>query len=823
MRWNLGIPDSEYYEEGSDGLSDFAEQMAYHKTLAIDTETTGLDTKSDLPLFWSVSFGHRRVCLHANTLDRFKPILERPDLTLLLANAKFDKHILANAGITLQGTLHDVQVMHGLLYEEDSRALKNMCDSLLGWRWKDFPDTFKFNAAGKLSLNSTVEDVQKGGSFKTVQDAIMWCYHNDRQTLVEYASNDAFGTYKVYDFLKQKLQEAGSHSLFPDMISTLWDYFAKVEAPFTEVLWCCERAGNKIDTQYLEAIENPVSKDLLRIEREICKLVGRPVNPKSTKDLATYVHGDLGLPVKKMTSGGKTGVQSSSMSKETLEFYADNYMEARDVLNLVLEHRSLTKLLSTYVKGLGEHIDKKGRIHTQYNQAVARTGRLSSSNPNCFHRETELLTPNGWVRIDELPEGVSVAQWDNGVITFQVPTAYQQVPAAELVHIENNHTHLAVTKDHRCLVRYVGTTKVYKANSYPRSAVWQQLHAGHYNGTVEDTPTWLITLLVATHLCGKYTSEGVEITTSRSCGFDLSAGLDLGVVEHTVEKRRSTWYVKVTDAKTVEYVRNKLGDQLRLGPWLLHLTNKALRYFSRVLQNWVQPWSSIDYARKYISSNESDTLWVQTVLALTGHRTKYTKYETRKGTRYRVCASVQDYSPTCAATKKKLAYNDIAYCVSVPSSYVLTRFNGKISVTGQCQNIPNPENDKFKIRKAFIADRNTKLIVADYDTLEMRLLACATLEPSMVEMIRSGKDVHMGNATLVFGPIDGFEYDEISAAKKMMGRVNNGELPESAVTERMHLLLRRRKEIKTIGFGQQVSQAEVKPHQNGELFAARAA
>ena len=81
----------------------------------------------------------------------------------------------------------------------------------------------------------------------------------------------------------------------------------------------------------------------------------------------------------------------------------------------------------------------------------------------------------------------------------------------------------------------------------------------------------------------------------------------------------------------------------------------------------------------------------------------------------------------------------------------------------------------------------------------------------------------MGNATLVFGEKDGFNYDEIAAAKKMDKKVKNGEFPASAITERMHHLLQRRLQVKTIGFGQPNSQAEVKPHQNGELFAAEAA
>jgi DNA polymerase-1 len=93
------------------------------------------------------------------------------------------------------------------------------------------------------------------------------------------------------------------------------------------------------------------------------------------------------------------------------------------------------------------------------------------------------------------------------------------------------------------------------------------------------------------------------------------------------------------------------------------------------------------------------------------------------------------------------------------------------------------------------------MIVADYDTLEMRLLAAASLEPSMINLIKEGQDIHMGNATMVFGPMDGFDYNEISLAKKTDKKVKNGELPESAVTERMHHLLQRRLQAKTIGFG----------------------
>src|SRR5262249_29697498 len=156
----------------------------------------------------------------------------------------------------------------------------------------------------------------------------------------------------------------------------------------------------------------------------------------------------------------------------------------------------LEKLYGTYITGIPKYIDNNGRLHTNFNQDVARTGRLSSSDPNCFHPNTEVLTRAGWTRFADYVFPTPIAQWDaNGAVTFVAPTAYFKQDASRLVHLDNQHTHLRVTPDHRCLLRHRRTRelRVFAAKDYPED--WQQIHAGHYAGGTESLGKDMVRLL----------------------------------------------------------------------------------------------------------------------------------------------------------------------------------------------------------------------------------------------------------------------------------------------------------------------------------------
>lgn len=381
VAWNISMPDAEWYtsESGHDALQRFVNSVSAHKHIALDTETTGLNYMTDIPLFWSLSWREgdreapRRACLRADTLPLFKHIFRDPDKEWIFANAKYDTHILYNAGIRISGKLVDTQVMHSLLYEEKPHGLKQMTESLLGWRWKSFEETF-----GRVPKDQP----------DWLQRTLLRAEKEDLTALVEYASNDAYGTYEVYRVLKEELENAWSYSLYsptfkesmryPLVIDTLWDYFYKLEVPFTKVLWKCERNGAFIDTEYLQRIEGPVTQELAELRRAINREAGRVLNPNSPPQLQEYFFDVKKYTPTKFTKGGKTGIRRPSVDASYLEEIA----AFDQVAALILQYRDLSKLLNTYVRGIQGALDKDGRVHTRFNQDVARTGRLSSSEIN---------------------------------------------------------------------------------------------------------------------------------------------------------------------------------------------------------------------------------------------------------------------------------------------------------------------------------------------------------------------------------------------------------------------------------------------------------
>lgn len=362
--WNIDAPATEYYDHTTPGIESVIREVIAAPEVAIDTETTGLVVWKDVPLYWSLAWGQRRMTLNVSALHLFAEAFADPHKRWILANAKYDAHILANVGVHIAGHLIDICVMHALLYEERSHGLKDINQHLFGWKWQDFQDTF-----GKITKTfSPTALIRKAEA-------------ENFPLLCEYAANDAWGTLKCYLELKAQLMRAQTHSLFrgpPLCIETLWNLFDKIEVDYTKVLWRTERKGVLVNTEYLDSIAPTAIAEIEELERAICKEAGTVLNPKSTKQLREYFFDKLGVRPLKMSSGGKTGVKNPSTDEKFLNHYKNEIPMAK----MLLHHRELTKLHGTYIKGLSDRLDPFGRIHSRFNQDVARTGRLSSSDPN---------------------------------------------------------------------------------------------------------------------------------------------------------------------------------------------------------------------------------------------------------------------------------------------------------------------------------------------------------------------------------------------------------------------------------------------------------
>ncbi len=340
-------------------------EVEAERHVAIDTETTGLSIWSDIPLFFSLAWGrNRRATLSALFLDYFKAAFADPTKEWIMARTKYDTHMLANAGCFIAGRMNCVQVQHSLLYEDKPHRLKYIAKHILGWTWADFQDTF-----GKI------------GKKQSARQLLEKAAANDFNLLVEYAANDAWGTLASFWELKKQLEGTYTHSLFsdrPPYINTMWDYYDKLEVPYAKVLWKMERRGILVDTERLDKARPEAEAEIARTEREIVRLAGKLINPNSTKDLREYFIDQQGLEPLTMTKGGKSGVRQPSVDAKFLEHYKHDVPMAETLL----QHREYSKLHGTYIVGLRGLCDHYGRLHTTFNQDVARTGRLSSSDPN---------------------------------------------------------------------------------------------------------------------------------------------------------------------------------------------------------------------------------------------------------------------------------------------------------------------------------------------------------------------------------------------------------------------------------------------------------
>jgi DNA polymerase-1 len=377
--WNIELPTTLYVSHGghtalpqdiqvhvgSDEFQAFVNEMTAQPIIAIDTETTGLVRWKDIPLYWSVAWDGKRATLNADVLPYFQHIFDDPTKIWVFANAKYDMHILANVGIILRGKIMCTQVMHSLLYEDKPHRLKFMAKHILKWSWADFQDSF-----GKI------------GKLQSAEDVLRRAERENMPLLVEYAANDAWGTYYIWDELKKQLDKAQTFSLFRDIhpyISTLWDLFSKVEVPYTKALWRMERKGAKVNRQLLENAAPPAAQEIKEIEQEIARHAGRVINPNSPLQVRKYMFEERGLKPIKWSKGGKSGKRNPSADKTVLEHY--KYDDP--VVELILKHHELSKLYGTYLIGLHSVLNPAtDRIHTSFNQDVARTGRLSSSDPN---------------------------------------------------------------------------------------------------------------------------------------------------------------------------------------------------------------------------------------------------------------------------------------------------------------------------------------------------------------------------------------------------------------------------------------------------------
>jgi DNA polymerase-1 len=357
-------------------------------TLGIDTETTGLDTLRDRVLYWSMATDQDRYCFPVNMLQFFEPLFQREDITWALANAKYDMHLLANSGTELVGPKHCIIVMDAMVDDTRPHGLKEQSWMSYEADWGEFKQLFLDSqfVADVLGLDKVAyREFKKLGT----GDKLEKMYSISPSTVTEYASCDAFFTLLRWNDLRDELASEELATEVAPGFDTLWDYFTVIEEPMTQCLWDMERTGVLVDREYAKSIDGPMRNGLRALEQEIYTLAGTKFNVNSPQQLQSVLYSDKGFDLNavRYTKGKKASkTPTASTDEKTLDILSQKHIGTpvgKFIIKLQ-EHRKLKKLHGTYVAKIisGELLGPDGRIHTNYNQAGARTSRLSSSKPN---------------------------------------------------------------------------------------------------------------------------------------------------------------------------------------------------------------------------------------------------------------------------------------------------------------------------------------------------------------------------------------------------------------------------------------------------------
>ncbi|HCT40701.1 MAG TPA: DNA polymerase I [Moraxellaceae bacterium] len=320
----------------------------------VDTETTSLDYMQaeivglSFALHageaWYVPVGHDYMgapdqLQRDSVLARLKPLLENPAIGKIGQHLKYDMHVLENYGIVLRGVVFDTMLASYVL---DATATRHNMDDM---------------AAHYLGVKTTTFEEIAG---KGVKQLTFNQIEVDKAT--HYAAEDADITQRLHDVLAPQLAaEPKLESVFRD-----------IEMPLAPILQAMEHRGVLIDTAMLASQSRELGERMIALEKDVYALAGQEFNLGSPKQLGHILYEKLGIPAPKKTATGQYST-------------AEDVLEQLDhpLPKLLLEHRSLSKLKSTYTDKLPELLDRKtGRVHTSYHQAVAATGRLSSSDPN---------------------------------------------------------------------------------------------------------------------------------------------------------------------------------------------------------------------------------------------------------------------------------------------------------------------------------------------------------------------------------------------------------------------------------------------------------
>ena len=346
------LQDIDHHYVLIDNLNDAKElcrNLLTFSVVSFDTETTNIEAMSAELVGMSFAIEGNRawyVAVPADAdeaqqyVDAFRPFFENEAQIKVGQNLKYDLTVLSHYGVEVKGELFDTMLAHYVVEPEQRHNMDYLAETLLHYRTIHIEEL-----------------IGTGRNQKNMRDL-------PPADICDYACEDADVTLRLYPLLREKMAESDVTSVF-----------SQIEMPLLPVLARMEQNGVRLDTETLRQTGDDFRARLHALEGEVYTLAGHEFTITSPKQVGTVLFEELKISDK----ARKTKTGQYSTSEEVLESLHDKH----PIVEKILAHRALKKLLSTYVDALPKLINARtGRVHTSFNQAVTATGRLSSSNPN---------------------------------------------------------------------------------------------------------------------------------------------------------------------------------------------------------------------------------------------------------------------------------------------------------------------------------------------------------------------------------------------------------------------------------------------------------
>ena len=395
-------------------------RLAEAPLIAIDTETTSLDyTQARLVGISFAVHAHEAAYLpltheypnaptqlnFEQVLNKLRPLLENAEKLKVGQNLKYDYHVFANHGITLRGIANDTMIASYVLNSTQKHGLDALAQHYLNLETIQYQDV-----AGKGAK-------QIGFAQVPIEMA------------TRYAAEDADVCLQLHHVLLPKLQQEPK----------LFALYTELEVPFLTVLARLERNGVLIDDTLLDQQGLELAEQLIQLEQQAHNVAEQSFNLNSPKQIQTILYDQLQLPVLKRTPKGQPSTDESVLQELAADY---------ELPKLILEHRSLSKLKSTYVDKLPQQINAlTGRVHTSYHQTVTATGRLSSSDPNLQNIPIRSAEGRKIRQAFKAPQGFSIVAADYSQIELRIMAHLSDDNGLIAAFQQNQDIHKATAAD----------------------------------------------------------------------------------------------------------------------------------------------------------------------------------------------------------------------------------------------------------------------------------------------------------------------------------------------------------------------------------------